>query len=68
VLPAAVVGAIEGCKGAKCEGNDGKPDSIMFGTIMTVIGLEREQCVMSRDRLYTDIARRKAPGCLLPSY
>jgi hypothetical protein len=65
VLPAAVVGAIEGCTGAKCEGNDGKPDSIMFGTIMTVIGLEREQCVMSGDRLYTDI--RTAKGAGMPS-
>jgi HAD superfamily hydrolase (TIGR01450 family) len=62
---AAVVGAIKGCTGAKCEVNVGKPDPIMLGTIMSVIGLEAEQCVMSGDRLYTDI--RMALDAGMPS-
>ncbi|HEX8260686.1 MAG TPA: hypothetical protein VF558_10380, partial [Rubrobacteraceae bacterium] len=37
---AAVVGAIEGCTGAKCEVNVGKPSPIMLQTIMGVVGLD----------------------------
>ncbi len=52
---AAIVGAIEGCTGAKCEVNVGKPDPIMLKTIMDMVGLDAAECVMTGDRLYTEI-------------
>lgn len=52
---AAIVGAIEACTGAKCEVNVGKPDPIMLETIMGMVGLDAAECVMTGDRLYTEI-------------
>ncbi len=52
---AAVVGAIEACTGAECEVNVGKPDPIMLGTALELLGLSEKECVMTGDRLYTDI-------------
>ncbi len=52
---AAIVGAIEACTGAKCEVNVGKPDRIMVDTIMDILGLEASECIMTGDRLYTEI-------------
>jgi len=52
---AAIVGAIEGCTGAKCQVNVGKPDPIMLQTIMDLMSLDAKDCVMTGDRLYTDI-------------
>ena len=52
---AAVVGAIEACTGAKCEANVGKPDPIMLTTALDLLGLRQKDCVMTGDRLYTDI-------------
>ncbi len=62
---AAIVGAIEGCTGTKCEVNVGKPDPIMLKTIMDHIGLEAKDCVMTGDRLYTEI--RMALDAGMPS-
>jgi arabinose operon protein AraL len=62
---AAIVGAIEACTGTKCQVNVGKPDPIMLETIMDLIGLDAEECVMSGDRLYTEI--RMAKGAGMPS-
>ena len=62
---AAIVGAIEGCTGVKCEVNVGKPDPIMLETIMGVVGLEAKDCVMTGDRLYTEI--RMALDAGMPS-
>ncbi len=62
---AAIVGAIEGCTGARCEVNVGKPDPIMLETIMDLIGLDKENCLMTGDRLYTDI--RMALDAGMPS-
>jgi len=59
---AAIVGAIEACTGAKCEVNVGKPDPIMLETIMDLIGLDVEECVMTGDRLYTEILMAKGAG------
>jgi HAD superfamily hydrolase (TIGR01450 family) len=59
---AAIVAAIETCTGAKCEVNVGKPDPIMLETIMNVVGLEAEECVMTGDRLYTEIRMAKGAG------
>jgi HAD superfamily hydrolase (TIGR01450 family) len=59
---AAIVAAIEVCTGAKCQVNVGKPDPIMLETIMDLIGLDAKDCVMSGDRLYTEIRMAKAAG------
>ena len=59
---AAIVAAIEACTGTKCRVNVGKPDPIMLDTIMDLIGLEAKDCVMSGDRLYTEIQMAKAAG------
>ena len=52
---AAIVGAIEACTGAECEVNVGKPDPIMLTTALDLLGLRQKDCVMTGDRLYTDI-------------
>jgi HAD superfamily hydrolase (TIGR01450 family) len=62
---AAIVGAIEGCTGAKCEVNVGKPDRIMLETVMERIGLDAADCVVTGDRLYTEI--RMALDASMPS-
>jgi ribonucleotide monophosphatase NagD (HAD superfamily) len=60
-----VVGAIEGCTGTKCEVNVGKPNPIMLQTIMGVVGLDEKDCIMTGDRLYTEI--RMALDAGMPS-
>ena len=59
---AAIVGAIEACTGTECQVNVGKPDPIMLETIMGLIGLDAEECVMTGDRLYTEIRMAKDAG------
>ncbi len=59
---AAIVAAIEACTGTKCQVNVGKPDPIMLETIMDLIGLDAKDCVMSGDRLYTEIQMAKGAG------
>ncbi len=62
---AAIVAAIEACTGTKCEVNVGKPDRIMVDTITEMLGLEASECVMTGDRLYTEI--RMALDAGMPS-
>jgi hypothetical protein len=62
---ASIVAAIEACTGAKCEVNTGKPDPIMLETIMGMIGMDASECVMTGDRLYTEI--RMALDAGMPS-
>jgi HAD superfamily hydrolase (TIGR01450 family) len=62
---AAVVGAIEACTRTRCEVNVGKPGRIMLETVMERIGLEPADCVMTGDRLYTEI--RMALDAGMPS-
>jgi HAD superfamily hydrolase (TIGR01450 family) len=62
---AAIVAAIEACTGTKCRVNVGKPDPIMLETVMDLIGLDAQDCVVSGDRLYTEI--RMAKGAGIPS-
>ena len=62
---AAIVGAIEACTGARCEVNVGKPGRIMLETVMERIGLDPADCVMTGDRLYTEI--RMALDAGMPS-
>ncbi|MEJ7838788.1 MAG: HAD-IA family hydrolase [Thermomicrobiales bacterium] len=52
---AAIVGAIEGCTGIRCERHFGKPDVFMLETAMQQMGLKVEDCLMVGDRLTTDI-------------
>ena len=52
---AAIVAAIEACTGVACELNLGKPGPIMLATALDVLGLPAADCVMTGDRLYTDI-------------
>jgi HAD superfamily hydrolase (TIGR01450 family) len=59
---AAIVGAIEACTGAKCQVNVGKPNPIMLETVMGLIGLDARECVISGDRLYTEIRMAKDAG------
>jgi len=62
---AAIVAAIEACTGTKCRVNVGKPDPIMLETVTGLIGLDPKECVMSGDRLYTEI--RMANDAGMPS-
>ena len=62
---AAIVAAIEACTGARCEVNVGKPDPLMLETVMEPLGLDPRDCVMSGDRLLTDI--RMALDAGMPS-
>jgi HAD superfamily hydrolase (TIGR01450 family) len=59
---AAIVAAIEACTRTKCQINVGKPDPIMLETIMDLIGLDAKECVISGDRLYTEIQMAKLAG------
>ena len=52
---AAIAAAIEACTGARCEVNVGKPDPIMLDTVLDLMKLGAEDCIMTGDRLYTDI-------------
>ena len=59
---AAIVAAIEACTGVRCSANVGKPDPIMLETVLGVIGLAAQDCIMVGDRLYTDIRMGRAGG------
>ena len=59
---AAIVAAIEACTSTKCQVNVGKLDPIMLETIIDLIGLDAKECVMSGDRLYTEIQMAKGAG------
>jgi arabinose operon protein AraL len=59
---AAIVAAIEACTGAKCQVNVGKPDPIMLETMIDLIGLDAKECIVSGDRLYTEIQMAKRAG------
>jgi HAD superfamily hydrolase (TIGR01450 family) len=59
---AAVVAAIEACTGVTCEANLGKPGAEMLETVLGVLGLPVDRCVMVGDRLSTDIAMAARAG------
>lgn len=52
---AAVVGAIEGCTGVRCQQVVGKPDPFMLEAALQRLGLLATACMMVGDRLSTDI-------------
>ncbi len=58
---AAITAAIEACTGASCELHFGKPGPVMLNAIAEALGLAPEDCVLTGDRLSTDIhAAREA--------
>ena len=59
---AAIVAAIEACTGTRCQVNVGKPDPIMLETMIDLIGLDAKECIVSGDRLYTEIQMAKRAG------
>lgn len=59
---AAVVAAIEACTGVTCEANLGKPGAEMLATVLGMLGLTVDRCVMVGDRLATDVAMAAAAG------
>lgn len=59
---ASIIAAIEACTGAQCEVNAGKPGQIMIETALQVLGLDASECVMTGDRLDTDIRMAQSAG------
>ena len=59
---AAIVGAIEGCTGIRCEQNVGKPDPFMLDAALARLGLAAAECLLIGDRLTTDIRMANAAG------
>ena len=59
---AAVVAALEACTGARCEANLGKPGAEMLETVLGMLGLSADRCVMVGDRVSTDIAMATRGG------
>ena len=52
---AAIIAAIEACTGVTCDPIVGKPSPIMVSTVMALLDLPPERCIMVGDRLETDI-------------
>jgi HAD superfamily hydrolase (TIGR01450 family) len=59
---ASIVAAIEACTGVTCEANLGKPGAEMLETVLGMLGLSANRCVMIGDRLSTDIAMAATAG------
>jgi len=59
---AAIIGAVEGCTGIRCEQVLGKPDPFMLAAALQRLGLPASECVMVGDRLGTDIAMAIGAG------
>ena len=52
---AAIIAAIEACTGAKVEAVVGKPSPYTIEAILDRLGLEPAECIMTGDRLETDV-------------
>ena len=59
---AAIIAAIEACTGVTCERHVGKPDPFILETALEMLGLPAERCLMTGDRLYTDIRMARDAG------
>ncbi len=53
---AAVIAAIEACTSTRCEAVVGKPSAHMSAAILRLIGLPAARCIITGDRLETDVA------------
>jgi phosphoglycolate/pyridoxal phosphate phosphatase family enzyme len=65
---ASIIAAIEACTGARCDPIVGKPSPIMVSTIMNLVNLPPDSCIMVGDRLETDVTMGIAAGmatCLM---
>jgi len=52
---AAITAAIEACTGVKCSANMGKPSPLLLQAALDGTGIAFEDCLMTGDRLATDI-------------
>lgn len=52
---AAVIAAVEACTGARCEAIVGKPSRHTSDAVLTMLGLPPDECLMTGDRLDTDV-------------
>jgi len=52
---AAFIAAIESCTGARCEAIVGKPSIHTIRSVLKLVGLPAHECVMTGDRLETDV-------------
>lgn len=52
---AAIIAAVEACTNTKIEAVVGKPSIYMAQTVLTLLQLPSEQCLMTGDRLETDV-------------
>ena len=59
---AAVIAAIEACTTTRVEVVVGKPSPIMVQAVAAIVRLPLERCLMTGDRLETDIAMGRAAG------
>lgn len=59
---AAVIAAIEACTGAQCQEVAGKPSALMARAALDQLGLPAERCLMTGDRLETDILMGQRAG------
>jgi HAD superfamily hydrolase (TIGR01450 family) len=59
---AAVIAAIEACTGAQCQEVAGKPSALMAHAALAQLGLPPERCLMTGDRLETDILMGQQAG------
>lgn len=59
---AAIVAAIEACTGVLCERYLGKPDPYVLAAALALLDLPAHECVMTGDRLYTDIKMARDAG------
>jgi HAD superfamily hydrolase (TIGR01450 family) len=59
---AAIVAAIEACTGVRCQMNVGKPDPFMLQAALDALQLPAVDCVMTGDRLQTDMRMARAAG------
>jgi HAD superfamily hydrolase (TIGR01450 family) len=58
----AIVAAIEACTGVRCEAVTGKPDPYMLASALAALNLPAADCLVTGDRLYTDIRMARDAG------
>lgn len=59
---AAIIAALEACTGTTCDEVVGKPSATMANTILKLLDLPPERCIMVGDRLETDILMGQRAG------
>ena len=58
----AIIAAIEACTGVRCEAVTGKPDPFMLTSALAALDVPAADCLVTGDRLYTDIRMARAAG------